>query len=357
MAPVYRWTSGVSLASTCWPPRLWTSVSHRKVRSQHWLTLNTFWSQRKRTNWLNWGTSTTSMRLSCLRTSRYGVYVNRMMGYSITVRSKTDRELSTCRPASWRLWSGWRMFRRCLRSGTSAWRDCRPNRRDLSSLLPHGLNPLPNGPRWRTPPGRQGANSVSHMSPWAPSSSPRACYVTQSQTTDKVIYAMWSKFISALARRTSDNSNSGKQLAESDPNKKKNIRKAKGGIKVQYPPLIPLWNVTGSISKKSSYLKMKNVSGPEFQYQPLLRESIHQSRWWGQSYSNTLFPWLLCTRTAHSLCSQSSLSALLYGFPNMLKTFLWDSHPCWHDWFSSCRFMVFMPQSKWLRSHLSPCLM
>ncbi|KAG7220491.1 hypothetical protein INR49_018059, partial [Caranx melampygus] len=32
---------------------------------------------------------------------------------------------------------------------------------------------------------------------------------------------------------TSDNSNSGKQLAEADPNKKKNIRKAKGGIKIE----------------------------------------------------------------------------------------------------------------------------
>ncbi|XP_041790503.1 guanine nucleotide exchange factor DBS isoform X1 [Chelmon rostratus] len=36
-----------------------------------------------------------------------------------------------------------------------------------------------------------------------------------------------------LARRASDNSNSGKQLAEADPNKKRNIRKAKGGIKIE----------------------------------------------------------------------------------------------------------------------------
>ncbi|XP_029906369.1 guanine nucleotide exchange factor DBS isoform X3 [Myripristis murdjan] len=36
-----------------------------------------------------------------------------------------------------------------------------------------------------------------------------------------------------LARRSSDNTNSGKQQAESDPNKKKNIRKAKGGIKIE----------------------------------------------------------------------------------------------------------------------------
>nr|XP_046248533.1 guanine nucleotide exchange factor DBS isoform X2 [Scatophagus argus] len=36
-----------------------------------------------------------------------------------------------------------------------------------------------------------------------------------------------------LARRASDNSNSGKQPAEADPNKKKNIRKAKGGIKIE----------------------------------------------------------------------------------------------------------------------------
>ncbi|XP_029989114.1 guanine nucleotide exchange factor DBS isoform X1 [Sphaeramia orbicularis] len=36
-----------------------------------------------------------------------------------------------------------------------------------------------------------------------------------------------------LARRASDNSNTGKQTAEADPNKKKNIRKAKGGIKIE----------------------------------------------------------------------------------------------------------------------------
>ncbi|XP_029355488.1 guanine nucleotide exchange factor DBS isoform X1 [Echeneis naucrates] len=36
-----------------------------------------------------------------------------------------------------------------------------------------------------------------------------------------------------LARRPSDNSNSSKQLAEADANKKKNIRKAKGGIKIE----------------------------------------------------------------------------------------------------------------------------
>ncbi|XP_041647988.1 guanine nucleotide exchange factor DBS isoform X2 [Cheilinus undulatus] len=36
-----------------------------------------------------------------------------------------------------------------------------------------------------------------------------------------------------LARRASDNSNSVKQPAETDPNKKKNIRKAKGGIKIE----------------------------------------------------------------------------------------------------------------------------
>lgn len=50
--------------------------------------------------------------------------------------------------------------------------------------------------------------------------------------THKLIYAVHSGFISALARRASDNSNSGKQPVEADPNKKKNIRKAKGGIKV-----------------------------------------------------------------------------------------------------------------------------
>ncbi|KAM4739688.1 guanine nucleotide exchange factor DBS [Anableps anableps] len=36
-----------------------------------------------------------------------------------------------------------------------------------------------------------------------------------------------------LARKLSDNSNSGKQPAEADPNKKKNMRKTKGGIKIE----------------------------------------------------------------------------------------------------------------------------
>ncbi|XP_068599908.1 guanine nucleotide exchange factor DBS [Brachionichthys hirsutus] len=36
-----------------------------------------------------------------------------------------------------------------------------------------------------------------------------------------------------LARRTSDNSISGRQSAEADPNRRKNIRKAKGGIKIE----------------------------------------------------------------------------------------------------------------------------
>ncbi|XP_041861522.1 guanine nucleotide exchange factor DBS isoform X2 [Melanotaenia boesemani] len=36
-----------------------------------------------------------------------------------------------------------------------------------------------------------------------------------------------------LARRASDNSNSGRQPSEADPNKKKNISKAKGGIKIE----------------------------------------------------------------------------------------------------------------------------
>ena len=38
----------------------------------------------------------------------------------------------------------------------------------------------------------------------------------------------------ALARRVSDSTNSSKQPAEADPNKKKNIRKAKGGLKVTF---------------------------------------------------------------------------------------------------------------------------
>lgn len=56
------------------------------------------------------------------------------------------------------------------------------------------------------------------------------------QIKNKVPNAVSSHFISALARRTSDNSNSGSKPAEADPNKKKNVRKAKGGIKVS-PPL------------------------------------------------------------------------------------------------------------------------
>ena len=38
----------------------------------------------------------------------------------------------------------------------------------------------------------------------------------------------------ALARRASDHSNSVKQPAEVDPNKKRSARKAKAGIKVRY---------------------------------------------------------------------------------------------------------------------------
>ena len=47
-----------------------------------------------------------------------------------------------------------------------------------------------------------------------------------------VISSVSSQFIPALARRAPDNSNSSKQPAEADPNKKKIIRKARGGIKV-----------------------------------------------------------------------------------------------------------------------------
>ena len=41
----------------------------------------------------------------------------------------------------------------------------------------------------------------------------------------------------ALARRVSENTNSSKQPAEADLNKKKNIRKAKGGLKVTFARL------------------------------------------------------------------------------------------------------------------------
>lgn len=41
-------------------------------------------------------------------------------------------------------------------------------------------------------------------------------------------------FLPALARRASDNSNSGKHPTDVDPNKKKSTRKGKAGIKVEY---------------------------------------------------------------------------------------------------------------------------
>lgn len=63
---------------------------------------------------------------------------------------------------------------------------------------------------------------------------------SNAKTTNKKTHKLWRKkgsklpacchLVSALARRASDNSN--KQQAEADLNKKKNIRKAKGGIKV-----------------------------------------------------------------------------------------------------------------------------
>lgn len=45
-------------------------------------------------------------------------------------------------------------------------------------------------------------------------------------------HQMFSLFVSAAVRKTSDNSSSARQQNEADPNKKKNIRKTKGGIKV-----------------------------------------------------------------------------------------------------------------------------
>lgn len=65
------------------------------------------------------------------------------------------------------------------------------------------------------------------------------CYVIWTLTKLLVVLnkgpdAVLSPSIPALARRASDHSNSGKQPAETDPNKRKNIRKAKGGIKVPY---------------------------------------------------------------------------------------------------------------------------
>lgn len=74
-----------------------------------------------------------------------------------------DGELCSCRPTSWRHWSAWRTSRRCLRSGTSVWRDCRPNKRGPSSPSPRGLNPLLSDPPWRIPPGPPGPSSVSRM--------------------------------------------------------------------------------------------------------------------------------------------------------------------------------------------------
>lgn len=48
---------------------------------------------------------------------------------------------------------------------------------------------------------------------------------------------MFSFSVSAFARRAADNSHSGRQAAEVDPNKKKNTRKTKAGIKVQWASL------------------------------------------------------------------------------------------------------------------------
>ena len=65
-----------------------------------------------------------------------------------------------------------------------------------------------------------------------------------------------------------------------------------------------------------------------------------------------------------SLCSQNSLSSSWPGFHKMLKTFLWDSVPCWHDLHhtisadlsdthSSCE-SPFLPHPKGVLLHSDP---
>lgn len=56
---------------------------------------------------------------------------------------------------------------------------------------------------------------------------------SSSSTLSINTFFMFSFCVSAFARRASDNSNTGRQAADVDPNKKKNIRKNKAGIKVQ----------------------------------------------------------------------------------------------------------------------------
>lgn len=73
-----------------------------------------------------------------------------------------DWQFFTYRPVSWRLWSGWRMSKRCLRSGKWVWSGCQQNRRGPSSLSPHVQSRLLNAPQQRPRgPRLRGASSVS----------------------------------------------------------------------------------------------------------------------------------------------------------------------------------------------------
>lgn len=66
-------------------------------------------------------------------------------------------------------------------------------------------------------------------------------------------YFMSSQLIPALARRVSDNSNSGRQPAEADPNKKKSTRKTKGAIKVNNLWQLPFHvKITETWNKRTS---------------------------------------------------------------------------------------------------------
>lgn len=67
------------------------------------------------------------------------------------------------RAASRWCWSDWRMFRRCLRSGMLALKDCRPNRRGPFSPLLQGLIPHPNVLHSETPRELQGVRNVSGL--------------------------------------------------------------------------------------------------------------------------------------------------------------------------------------------------
>lgn len=92
---VSRWTSGVSLAFTCWPRRRWISVSRRTGQSRRWPTSSASSSRQRRTSWRSWRTSTTSTRWFCPRTLRYGEHKH---GQSVRV-TMDEGFMVSCVPA------------------------------------------------------------------------------------------------------------------------------------------------------------------------------------------------------------------------------------------------------------------